>query len=330
MSLPTAVTDNQQDSHSTDIEHQGASDESGAPASSHPPDPPDCEGQAPHIAPHYSFNLDLDEAVDRLDQGHLTATPIAPVDSQPYNYIGWHPTGPPRNIRNGYTNLDDVIGPLLESSTSHQQDETLTQAQVDESFRLRCLALDPVDHHHFGTNSTPDGGLDHGMTAPLQLGQHASTNRDSWAPEYVGYTTAVQYGLLAASRNSEPPRLLYETTVLQPSPQLIVTPAPPSLQPYPSGQPAFGQDTHGHSYLRPEPEGPSLNHDAYLHQDYGAGAGAGLHHHAPGQYYGGQNDDEYSVTAQGIDGMPLPVQHPRRRGPQPSFEAWSNQNPGSR
>jgi hypothetical protein len=166
------------------------------------------------------------------------------------------------------------------------------------------------------------------MTAPLQLGQHDSTNRDSREPEYVGYTTALQYGLLEGSRNSEPPGLLRETTALQPSPQLVVTPAPPSPQRYPFGQPAFGQDTHGLSYPLPEPEGPSVDHNAHLHQDYGAGAG--LPHNATGQGYGGHNDDEYPVASQDYGGMPPPVQHQRRRGPPLSYEAWSNQNSGPR
>jgi hypothetical protein len=212
--------------------------------------------------------------------------------------------------------------------TIYTQDEALTQAQVDESFRMRCSAPDPVDHHHLGTNSTPDGGFDHDMMAPRQLGQHASTNRDSRAPGYVGYTAAVHYGLFEGSGNSEPPRLLHEATALQSSPQLVVTPAPPSPQRYPFGQPAFGQDTHGHVYPLPEPESPSVYYGAFLHQGYFAGAD--LHHHATDQGYGGQNDDNYSVTSQGIGEMPLPVQHQRRRGPQPSYEAWSNRNSGPR
>jgi hypothetical protein len=204
---------------------------------------------------------------------------------------------------------------------SYTQDEALTQAQVDESFHLRCSAPDPVGHHHFATNSTPDGGLDHEMTAPRQLGQHDSTNRDLRAPEYFGYPTAVQYGLLEGSGYSEPHGLLREATPLQLSPMFVVTPAPPSPQRYFSRQPAFGQNTHDYVYPHPRPEGPSVDHDAYFHQH---------RHHATGQHYGGQNDDEYSVALRDLGGVSLPAQHQRRRGRHPSYEAWSNRDSGPR
>jgi hypothetical protein len=265
--------------------------------------------------------------VDRLDYGQPTATPIAPVNSEPYNYVGRLP----RNTRDGYTSLDDVV-----IFTSYTQNEPLTQAQVDESVRQDCGASEHAVHNHnAGPQSTPEAGLDHEMTTLETLGQHDLSQTYSGAPWDIGDQTAVQFDPLDLSQEAEhleAPEVLREATAFDTSPQVGITPALPPPQHYPLGQSAFGQPTYVCARPHPEHGYCPINHEGYFDREHSTIAGLG--HYATGQDYGGQNNDEYFLAAQDPEGMPPPVHRQRRSGPQQSFETGlsssSNHNSGPR
>ena len=324
LSLHLAVTNCPQNGYSTNIEPQGASDESGAPASSNTPGSLDPQGHPPRTASHYSFNRELDEAVNQLDHGQLTATPIAPVDSQPYNYIGRHSPAPPRNIRDGYTSLDHVIDTLLELSNDYQQSEAQTQAQVDEFVRQNYGMPEPAVHqHNVGAHSTPDAGLDHGMATFGPSRQPDSTSTDLGAPLDIGDQTAAHFYLVDSSQEveyPETPEPLRERNAFNTPPQVYVTPARPPRPRYPYGQPEFGQTTYGYAHTNTEYGHRAVNHVGYFDRQYSASIGLG--DRATGQGYGGQNDDEYFMASQDQREMPPPSRLRRRRGPLPSYETW--------
>jgi hypothetical protein len=75
-----------------------------------------------------------------IDQGHVTAaTPLVPLTSRSPSLVRRPSSTVPLNTEDGYTTLDSVIDPrlLLPAETfldTHPQNETATQAQVDELF----------------------------------------------------------------------------------------------------------------------------------------------------------------------------------------------------
>jgi hypothetical protein len=242
----------------------------------------------------------LDIWAGQANQGQTTATSNARIASDPVFLHDRSSTAALLNDLDFWIDPDLPADPLLDPPTSCPQEEALTQAQVDESVHLRYSALELVDHHHVGTNSTSDGGFGHDTAVLRQLGHHAHMDRDLRVRRSVDDPTAVQRGLLQGLGHLQaPPGPLHEATALYASPQVFATPAQPLLQPYPLGQPPFGYNTGGHVYPRSEAAGPSVNHDAYAQHDCFAGPG----HHARDQDFGGQDNDDYSmVYGSDVDG----------------------------
>jgi hypothetical protein len=270
--------------------------------------------QALHIAPYNLPDLDLEEAAHEINQGQTTATPVAPVASEPYNHVRRH--APPRNNKDGYTNLDHVIDTLLPAQ--HSQDTSLSQAQVGESLHLDFTPRAPVasaptvDGHHGETNFTPDGGCDFETAILELLEQDLFANTNSRAPANVDDLN-VQPDLFHSFQGAYlGPELLTEehevtffgTSAFHPQPQAVLTPAPLPLQGYPVGQPAFIDNAYG--YVRPAPEEGYSIRDGF--------AGAFQSDPVTDQHFGAQDYDEYFATPQDLTAMPPPSRRRRQPG----------------
>ena len=287
-----------------------------------------------HIAPYNLPDLDLDEAAHKINQGQTTAIPVAPVASEPYNHVRRH--APPRNTRDGYTNLDHVIDTLLPAQ--HSQDQSLSQAQVDETVHLGFLSprdhvatAPTVDAHHRETNFTPDGGRDFETAISGLLEQDLFANTNSRAPANVDDPT-VQPDLFHSFQGAYLGHELltqdHEATSFGPSAfrpphRTVLTPAQPSLQGCPVGQPAFIDNAYG--YVRSAPEEGYSIRDGF--------AGAFQSDRVTDQHFGAQDYDEYFATPQDPTAIPLRSRRRRQPGSQASHATPSSssvQNRGQR